>query len=366
MLLGTKPRLVRASVPALSRPPGRGPRCFWPPSLKGAGLCARAFSPLDAYDGSNPGKTSLHDAGMPLRIYRRRLPHWRLEGSTYFVTWCLHRTQSSLRAVEREMVQRVLRHFEGMRFDLRAFVVMDDHVHVVVTPMDPFQLECLVHSWKSYSAWRLQREMGRKGAVWQDEYHDRIDDAAELDEAEEVRRVILVPRDQSPEVLEPRKQPLDVPPAVVAPQRPAVLCGWPAPVAAVRGDQSDPALGLQAVIQGIAVIRLVTNQSGGDGGREACVEGRVDQRDFVGRSARDADGERKTSAVCHCHDLGPFAPLGVPDVGAPFLAPAKVPSMKPSLRSRPPRSARSAASARSSRSQVPARTHCWNRRWHVW
>ena len=191
-------------------------------------------------------------------------------------------------------------------------------------------------------------------------------DAAELDEAKEVGRVILIPCDQAPEVLEPRKQPLDVPPAVIAPQRSAVLRGWPAPVATVRCDQGDPALGLQAVIQGIAVIRLVTNHSVGDGGREARVEGRVDQRDFVGRSTRDADGERKTSAVCHCHDLGPLAPLGFPDAGAPFLAPAKVPSMKPSLRSKPPRSARSAASARSSRSQVPAPTHCWNRRWHVW
>jgi hypothetical protein len=44
------------------------------------------------------------------------------------------------------------------------------------------------------------------------------------------------------------------------------------------------------------------------------------------------------------------------------LAPAKVPSMKDSVRSTPPRSWRSRASACSTLSSVPSRTHDWNRR----
>jgi hypothetical protein len=84
------------------------------------------------------------------------------------------------------------------------------------------------------------------------------------------------------------------------------------------------------------------------------------------RSTRDPDGDRKTSAVCNCHDLGPLPALGLPDGRAPFLAPAKVPSMKASVRSSFPRSRKSSASARRTRSMVPSFDHSWNRRWHVW
>lgn len=109
-----------------------------------------------------------------LRVYRRNLPHWRLDGASYFVTWCLHRRQADLIPAERDLVVEVLRHFEGLRFVLHGFVVMNDHVHVVVTPSRGRPLEQVVHSWKSVSAWRLQREHGRRGAIWQNEYYDRL------------------------------------------------------------------------------------------------------------------------------------------------------------------------------------------------
>jgi len=84
------------------------------------------------------------------------------------------------------------------------------------------------------------------------------------------------------------------------------------------------------------------------------------------RSTFNPNGDRKTSAVCNCHDLGPLATLGFPDFGAPFLAPLKEPSMKASLGSIPPRSYRSSARFRRTFSRVPSSTHCWKRRWQVW
>jgi hypothetical protein len=84
------------------------------------------------------------------------------------------------------------------------------------------------------------------------------------------------------------------------------------------------------------------------------------------RSTFDPNGDRKTSAVCNCHDLGPLTTLGFADFGAPFLAPVKEPSMKASLGSIPPRSYRSSAKVCKTFSKVPSRTHCWNRRWQVW
>ncbi len=109
-----------------------------------------------------------------LRFYRRRLPHWRRDGATYFVTWRLHRTQRGLSADERSVVLRMLRHFDRTRFRLHAVVVMDDHVHVVVTPWPGWELGQIVGSWKSFSANRLQRSEGRRGPVWQADSHDRI------------------------------------------------------------------------------------------------------------------------------------------------------------------------------------------------
>jgi hypothetical protein len=79
----------------------------------------------------------------------------------------------------------------------------------------------------------------------------------------------------------------------------------------------------------------------------------------VRRSACNPDGDRKTSAVCNGHDLGPLAALGFSDAAPPFLAPAKEPSMKLSLRSIFPRARRSRASASRIRLNTPLRLQRW-------
>ena len=103
--------------------------------------------------------------------YTRRLPHWRAEGAVYFVTWCMDRGVPDLDGAERDQVLRSLRHFAGVRYDLYAAVVMNDHVHVLVRPRPGFALERIVHAWKSYTSRRFQH---RKGGVWQPEHWDRI------------------------------------------------------------------------------------------------------------------------------------------------------------------------------------------------
>jgi hypothetical protein len=86
----------------------------------------------------------------------------------------------------------------------------------------------------------------------------------------------------------------------------------------------------------------------------------------MGRSAFNVSGDRKTSSVCDGHDLGAFAALCLADSKTPFFAGTKVPSMNASRISIPPRSYRSCASSWAMRRKTPNRTHCWNRRWHVW
>lgn len=106
--------------------------------------------------------------------YRRRLPHWRADQAVYFVTWRLAKAQPDLNRSERELVTSALKHFEGKRYQLTAFVVMNDHVHVLLSTMEPYLPEDVIHSWKSFTANRMQRDHGRHGRVWQDEYFDRI------------------------------------------------------------------------------------------------------------------------------------------------------------------------------------------------
>ncbi|MGO9395900.1 MAG: transposase, partial [Desulfobaccales bacterium] len=109
-----------------------------------------------------------------LEIYRRRLPHWRLTESIYFITWRLHPSQNELNPEERNIIIEAFKHFDDDRYDLFAYVVMLDHVHALVRPGEKYTLSQLVHSWKSFSANRLQRQFNRRKCVWQDEYFDRI------------------------------------------------------------------------------------------------------------------------------------------------------------------------------------------------
>jgi putative transposase len=99
----------------------------------------------------------------------------------YFVTWRLAPSQPELSTDERDVVKAALRNFDSQRYELFGYVVMNDHVHVVVKPSTGYDLTAIVQSWKSYTANRLQRAYGREGQVWQREYFDRvIRDAQEM------------------------------------------------------------------------------------------------------------------------------------------------------------------------------------------
>jgi REP element-mobilizing transposase RayT len=107
-------------------------------------------------------------------FYRRRLPHWRFTESIYFVTWRLASNQQELSTEERGIVAAELQSREGQRYNLHAYVVMNDHAHVLVEPLGLLALERIVHSWKSFTAHQLQRKYGRRGRLWHDEYFDRM------------------------------------------------------------------------------------------------------------------------------------------------------------------------------------------------
>src|SRR5881275_3147381 len=142
---------------------------------------------------------------------RRRLPHWELQGATYFITFRLGDAvpQKLLRQWKEEletwrkfhpepwdastkyeyqkrfqdareawldqghggcilrhsqiaaMVANSLRHFDGVRYALDSFVVMPNHVHVLVQPHEDNALSEILHSWKSFSAKAINKSRER-------------------------------------------------------------------------------------------------------------------------------------------------------------------------------------------------------------
>ena len=178
--------------------------------------------------------------------------------------------------------------------------------------------------------------------------------ACEVQKAGEIGSAPLIPSDESPRVLQPSKEPFDFPATFIAAQGPSILCEVDA-VRPMGRNELDPARG-QRLVEPVAVIGGIPDQALGVVGEEARVQRLFDELRFVRRGRRDGNGDRKTSAVCNDHDLGPLPALGFADVAAFFLALAKEPSMNVSLRSSPPRACRSAARALRTRRSVPSRT----------
>lgn len=71
------------------------------------------------------------------------------------------------------VVEDALLHFDGERYRLHGWVIMPNHVHVVVTPQSGRTLSSIIHSWKSFSANSINRLINRRGAFWAEEYFDR-------------------------------------------------------------------------------------------------------------------------------------------------------------------------------------------------
>ena|ERR1700687_367071 len=73
-----------------------------------------------------------------------------------------------------KIVADTIRHFNAQRYQLRAWCVMPNHVHVIFSPIGEHTLEAILHAWKSYSAHEANKLLGRTGRFWQREYFDHL------------------------------------------------------------------------------------------------------------------------------------------------------------------------------------------------
>ncbi|MHB8974201.1 MAG: transposase [Pirellulaceae bacterium] len=74
------------------------------------------------------------------------------------------------------IVEKSLRHFDEQRYELGCYVVMPNHIHTIVRPLDAkvHPLESILQSWKGYVSRRANQILDRSGAFWQDESFDRV------------------------------------------------------------------------------------------------------------------------------------------------------------------------------------------------
>jgi REP element-mobilizing transposase RayT len=158
---------------------------------------------------------------------RGRLPHWEMDGATYFVTFrladslpahVLERIESERKSIlltanqlhrnlspdERKKLQRLstpiierfldsgagacymykpaianavtsaLHCFDNKGYRLFAWCVIPNHVHVVFKIFPGNTLQSIVHSWKSFTAKRANRILHLRGTFWQREYYDHL------------------------------------------------------------------------------------------------------------------------------------------------------------------------------------------------
>jgi REP element-mobilizing transposase RayT len=73
-----------------------------------------------------------------------------------------------------QIVKDALRYFDCQRYDILAWCVMPNHVHVVVRPYPGHELRAILQSWKSFTANSINKLLGRNGALRQAEYFDHL------------------------------------------------------------------------------------------------------------------------------------------------------------------------------------------------
>jgi len=168
--------------------------------------------------------TTFFDPRALIQSSERNLPHWYQDGAAYFVTFRLadsipqqrlkqwhtereqwkqsnpdplsddQRREYAERFPDRfqkwldagrgacvlkkpecgQIVADAMRFFGGQSYHLDAWVIMPNHVHIIFQATQPHSPKEILHSWKSYTANKINQHLGQVGALWQRESYDHI------------------------------------------------------------------------------------------------------------------------------------------------------------------------------------------------
>jgi REP element-mobilizing transposase RayT len=71
------------------------------------------------------------------------------------------------------LVQQTILYHHDVRYRLHAWVVMPSHAHALLTLIEPYAFERILHNWKSYTSHKAVKYLKRKGPFWFHESYDR-------------------------------------------------------------------------------------------------------------------------------------------------------------------------------------------------
>ena len=74
----------------------------------------------------------------------------------------------------RKIVEDSIWHFAGERYALYAYVVMPNHVHILLMPQGDWCVSKIVEAIKRFTAHQVNAALGRMGALWQKESYDTL------------------------------------------------------------------------------------------------------------------------------------------------------------------------------------------------
>ncbi len=73
-----------------------------------------------------------------------------------------------------EILAKSLKHFDGEKYQLGDFVIMPNHVHLLVCLLGDTTIEGQCYSWKKYTAGQINRCLNLRGRFWQEESFDHL------------------------------------------------------------------------------------------------------------------------------------------------------------------------------------------------
>lgn len=71
------------------------------------------------------------------------------------------------------IIEENLLRFDGVRYLLFHWVIMSNHLHLLLKPLAGHTLSSIMHSMKSYTSNRINEVLGCRGRLWSVEYFDR-------------------------------------------------------------------------------------------------------------------------------------------------------------------------------------------------
>ncbi len=116
---------------------------------------------------------------MPTAFYRRNLPHLQHDVKPHFLTFCTPGRWTLPDWVKTTVLQCCI-HDHGRKLFVYCAVVMPDHAHMIFVPLvdgqksEIISLATITQAIKGASAHEINRRLGRKGPVWQEESFDHV------------------------------------------------------------------------------------------------------------------------------------------------------------------------------------------------